>query len=90
MSWPEKGKTITLIVPYGTGGGGDIGARILAPFVEKELGTTIEVVNKPGASSQIGVTDLAKAKTDGYTIGFTHLPAVPNILLDRQEGGFHP
>src|SRR5574341_2075765 len=56
-SWPAAGKTVTVIVPYDAGGAGDVGARLLAPFLEKELGATVEVLNKPGAGSQIGVTE---------------------------------
>ncbi len=85
IDYPVKGRTITMIVPYAAGGGGDIGARLLAPVLEKELGTNIEVVNKPGAGSQIGITELVRAKPDGYTIGFTHLPAVITIYLDPER-----
>jgi tripartite-type tricarboxylate transporter receptor subunit TctC len=85
VDFPVKGKTISLIVPYDAGGAGDIGARLLAPFLEKELGGTVEVVNKPGAGSQIGVTELSRAKPDGYTIGFTHLPATIAVYLDPER-----
>ncbi len=62
-----------------------MGARLLAPFLEKELSATVEVVNKPGAGSQIGVTELSRAKPDGYTIGFTHLPATIAVYLDPER-----
>ncbi|MQA81458.1 MAG: tripartite tricarboxylate transporter substrate binding protein [Streptosporangiales bacterium] len=81
-TYPAKGRTITLIVPYDAGGAGDIGARLLKPYLEKEIGTNIEVVNRPGAGSQVGVSALARAKNDGYTIGFTHLPATIATYLD--------
>ncbi|HZP96662.1 MAG TPA: tripartite tricarboxylate transporter substrate binding protein [Candidatus Limnocylindria bacterium] len=84
-AWPAPGKTISLIVPYDAGGAGDVGARLLAPYLEKELGTMVEVVNKPGAGSQIGVTELSRAKPDGYTIGFTHLPATIAVYLDPER-----
>jgi tripartite-type tricarboxylate transporter receptor subunit TctC len=83
--FPTQGKTVSMIVPYDAGGAGDIGARLLAPYLEKELGGTVEVVNKPGAGSQIGVTELARAKPDGYTIGFTHLPATIAVYLDPER-----
>ena len=47
-------KTITLVIPWAAGSSGDNGARILMPFVEKELGTSIAVVNNPGASGWLG------------------------------------
>src|SRR5665647_1531657 len=66
-NWPTR--AIQLIIPANAGGGTDVGFRLLAPLMEKTVGQPIEVVNKPGAGTQIGVTELAKAKPDGYTIG---------------------
>src|SRR6185295_18981823 len=54
--------------PTPPGGGVDIVARMLAELVEPALGTKVVVVNKPGASGAIGVTQLAQAKPDGYTL----------------------
>jgi tripartite-type tricarboxylate transporter receptor subunit TctC len=81
-SFPEKGKTITIIVPFTAGGNTDTAARAVAPLLEKELGTPVQVVNKPGAGSQVGLTQLAHAKPDGYTLGIASLPAVNAIYLD--------
>ncbi len=78
--WPTR--PIQLIVPWDAGGSTDVGMRLLAPKMEKILGTTIDVVNRPGAGSQVGVTELAKAKPDGYTIGNVSAPAVQTIYLD--------
>src|SRR3990172_6176581 len=75
VAFPQKGKVITLIIPWGAGGGSDVGARLLTPLMEKDLGTTIEVLNKTGGGSQVGITALVQAKPDGYTIGMTNLPA---------------
>src|SRR5260221_14256537 len=85
VDFPVKGKTISLIVPYDAGGAGDIGARLLAPYLEKELGGTVAGVKKPGAGSQGGITELARAKPDGSTIGFTHLPAALAGYLDPER-----
>ena len=82
-TFPAKGKTITIIVPYDAGGAGDIGARMLAPYFKAAIGATnVEIVNKPGAGSQVGISALAAAAPDGYTIGFTHLPATITTYLD--------
>ena len=54
-------------------------------MLEEELGVPIEVVNKPGASSQVGVTELAQARPDGYTFGYTLLPTTPNAYLDASR-----
>lgn len=84
-AYPEKGKVITLIIPWGAGGGSDVGARLLTPLIEKNLGVTIEVVNKTGGGSQVGITDLVTSKPDGYTFGMTNLPATAAIYLDADR-----
>jgi tripartite-type tricarboxylate transporter receptor subunit TctC len=83
--FPAAGRPITMVVPFGAGGPTDVAARLLVPSLEKELGTTITVVNKPGASTQIGVTQIATARPDGYTIGFVSLPQVSTIYLDPER-----
>ncbi|WP_087064291.1 tripartite tricarboxylate transporter substrate binding protein [Intestinibacillus massiliensis] len=62
-------KTITLICNYGAGGGTDLASRALASAMEKTLGVPVSVVNKPGGSATIGVTEVLNAKADGYTFG---------------------
>lgn len=69
-------KPITLIVSFAAGGGTDVGARILAPFLEKELGVPVVVDNKPGAGGWVGYSELLKAKSDGYTIGYLNTPGL--------------
>ncbi len=69
-------KPIKLIVSYAAGGGTDTGARMLTSYLEKELGVPVVVENKPGGSGWIGWGELAKAKTDGYTIGYVNAPAI--------------
>ncbi len=85
VDFPQKGKSITLIMPWGAGGGSDVGARLLTPLMEKDLGTSIEVVNKTGGGSQVGITEMVKARPDGYTFGMTNLPATPAIYLDADR-----
>jgi tripartite-type tricarboxylate transporter receptor subunit TctC len=85
VDFPTKGKAIMLIVPYSAGAAIDIQARILASLMEKELATPVEVVNRPAGGAQAGQTDVAKAKPDGYTIGYTPLPACPMIYLDPER-----
>ncbi len=80
--FPQKGKAVQMLVGFAAGGSTDVGARILAGGLEKELGTSVVVVNKPGASSQIAYTALAQAKPDGYTIGNTNFPSVIVSYLD--------
>jgi tripartite-type tricarboxylate transporter receptor subunit TctC len=58
-----------LIIPWAPGGSTDISSRALAKAAESALGQPVVVVNKPGASTTIGMADLARAKPDGYTLG---------------------
>ena len=76
VDFPVKGRAIQIIVPFAAGAGNDLVARIAAPLMEKDLGTPVEVVNKPGAGAQLGIQELAQAKPDGYTIGDTPWPAI--------------
>ncbi|MET7328923.1 tripartite tricarboxylate transporter substrate binding protein [Nonomuraea sp. NPDC005650] len=85
-AWPRKGKPVTLIVSFAPGAAVDAAARVVAPVLEKELGTNVEVLNRPGAGGQIGYTALTKAKPDGYTIGATGSPSVVVSPLDPSRG----
>ena len=84
--FPKKGKSIDLVVAFGSGGAVDTAARLIQPVLEKELGTNVEVINKPGAGGQIGYTQLTSAKPDGYTIGATGSPSVVVSPLDPARG----
>jgi tripartite-type tricarboxylate transporter receptor subunit TctC len=82
--YPEK--PIEIIVGYSAGGGTDVMARTAAPFIEKYLGdgASLVVKNMPGASGQIGVTEVAKSKPDGYTLGTFNLPGMMARTIDRE------
>ncbi|MCD0502760.1 Bug family tripartite tricarboxylate transporter substrate binding protein [Bordetella petrii] len=67
-NYPDR--PINLVVPYSAGGPSDIAARLFAVNLEKELGTTVIVLNRPGAASAIGNNQVAKSKPDGYTLLF--------------------
>ncbi len=67
-----KGKTITLVVPHGAGGGFDIYARMIASYLQKYVeGSTVIVENESGAGGILGRNKVYTAKPDGLTIGFT-------------------
>ncbi len=65
--YPER--PITLIVPWGAGGGTDATGRMIGTLMEKELGTPVNVVNRTGGSGVVGHSAIATAKPDGYTLG---------------------
>jgi tripartite-type tricarboxylate transporter receptor subunit TctC len=63
-------KTISIVLGVPAGGSTDMGARLLAQFMEKELKQPVVVVNKPGAAATIGGYAVVSAKPDGYTLGY--------------------
>ncbi|NOU92590.1 hypothetical protein GC093_05015 [Paenibacillus sp. LMG 31456] len=69
-------KPITLIVSFAAGGGTDLGARLLTPILEKELGVPVVVENKPGGGGWIGYSELLSAKPDGYTLAYVNTPGL--------------
>jgi tripartite-type tricarboxylate transporter receptor subunit TctC len=80
--YPIQGRAISIIVPFTPGGANDVAARVQAPVLEKELGVPVMVVNKPGASTQVGMTQLVQAKPDGHTLGLLTLPGAMLAYLD--------
>ena len=85
-AYPEQ--PINMIIAYAPGGGTDIAARVMIPFIEKYLGegAKINVINRPGASGDIGFNALAAAVPDGYTIGFINTPPVLATPIERKTG----
>ena len=67
QAYPSR--PITLIVPWGAGGGTDAVARMIAALLEKDLGQPVNVVNRTGGSGVVGHQAIATASADGYTIG---------------------
>lgn len=64
--YPEK--PIKLIVPFAPGGGTDLIARTLSIGMQKALGQSVIVENKPGGGTIIGTDAVAKSSPDGYTL----------------------
>jgi len=83
-AYPEQ--PISMIVAFAPGGGTDLVARALAPYIEKQLGdgARVLVVNRPGAGGEIGFTAIANAAPDGYTIGFLNALNVLTIPIERK------
>ena len=88
-AYPDK--PITMIVAYSPGGGTDLIARAIAPYLEKYLGSgaRIVIVHRPGAGGEIGFAAIANSAPDGYTIGFVNTPPLITVPIERtaQFGG---
>ena len=68
QAYPSK--PIRMIVPYTPGGSIDTVGRLVADELQKILGQSFVVDNKPGASGMIGANEAARAPADGYTLLF--------------------
>ncbi|MGG5811382.1 tripartite tricarboxylate transporter substrate binding protein [Falsiroseomonas sp. CW058] len=79
---PER--SITLVVAFAAGGGTDLAARTIARFMEKDLGVSVVVLNRPGAGGEIGFAELARARPDGHTIGFINTPHIVTLPIERR------
>jgi tripartite-type tricarboxylate transporter receptor subunit TctC len=66
-NWPDH--PVRLVIPYPAGGSTDVLFRILAERLKDKLGQSFVVENKPGASGNIGIDQIAKSPPDGYAIG---------------------
>jgi tripartite-type tricarboxylate transporter receptor subunit TctC len=89
-AWPGKGP-VRLVAVFPPGGSVDQVARILAPALQQQIGQTVIVENKGGASGAIGTGEVARAEPDGYTFAVvfdTHAvnPALqPRIGFDTRK-----
>ena len=77
---PYPSKPIRLVVPSAPGGTPDIQARIIANELGKQMGQTVVVDNRGGASGIIGYEVIAKAPADGYTLGYSAFTHITNPL----------
>lgn len=78
--FPER--PLTMIVPYGAGGGSDQLSRAMAAAMEETLGQPIQVVNKPGGGGMAAVPDFMTAPADGYTL----LESIDDAVTNHVSG----
>lgn len=89
-------RDITFIVPFSPGGGADLLSRQFADQLAKTLHGTVNIENKPGGGSAIGIGIVVRAKPDGYTIGFAqavslvYLPMINKDLAYKTPEDYQP
>jgi len=77
-------KPINVLIGFAPGGGSDVMLSMVRPLLERNLKTTLVPVYKPGAGSDIALTELASSKPDGYTAVISCTPQVPINPIVRQ------
>ena len=65
-AWPSR--NIRMVCSYPAGGQTDLLARAFGDFITRQVGKTVVIENKAGASGSIGAADVARAEPDGHTI----------------------
>jgi tripartite-type tricarboxylate transporter receptor subunit TctC len=73
-TWPTR--PITLTVSSGAGGTNDLGARILAPFLEKEFGVTVNVANQGAGGGLVIWQETLRMQPDGYNLITLLMPQI--------------
>ncbi|MDB5415182.1 MAG: 3-phosphoglycerate dehydrogenase [Rubritepida sp.] len=82
-SWPRR-EAIRAIVPYPPGAGTDMMVRGMAPHLERAIpGSRIAVINRPGATAELGHAAIAQAAPDGYTYGIVVTPSLQTVTIER-------
>jgi tripartite-type tricarboxylate transporter receptor subunit TctC len=79
--YPDSSKSIEFVVPVGVGGGYDLYVRMIVPYLAKELGVKIRIKNEPGGAWLVGLSQIYKARPDGYTIGIWN----PGLLMNDKD-----
>jgi tripartite-type tricarboxylate transporter receptor subunit TctC len=92
--WPER--PITIVAHFAPGGSNDLLARLIAAELGPALKQTVIVENRPGANGNIGLSAVARATPDGYTLVVAsgvvlvvYLGASPNVVLTRPSSGLN-
>ncbi len=79
-------KKISLYIPYAAGGPTDLLGRATATFMEKDLGQTVVVENRPGASGSLGVQAMLAGGADGHSLSIIAVPATATNPLQQDVG----
>jgi tripartite-type tricarboxylate transporter receptor subunit TctC len=72
-AYPDR--PIEMVIPFPAGGGGDLSVRIIATALTEKLGQPVRVSNSTGAGGVIGMSKVANARADGYTLVYAAVDA---------------
>lgn len=87
-AYPER--PLTLVVPFSAGGPADAMGRTLARAMGARLGQQVIVENKPGAGGVLGISAVAHAPADGYTLGMAGTGAMVYAPFITKKMPFDP
>ena len=79
QAYPSR--PVRLIVGFPPGGGHDIAARLISPWLSERLGQQVIIENRPGANGNIGTQAAANAASDGYTLLLIGSPQAINVSV---------
>lgn len=88
---PFPSKPVTLVVPMAPGGSSDIMGRSIAQKLSEKWGQPVVVENRPGATTTVGIAQVARATPDGYTLLLAPPPFIitqhvyPNLSYSTQK-----
>lgn len=85
--WPER--AVQIVVPFNAGGDTDFNARLLAKYLEPELGVALPVLNVSGAGGSIGARQVLDADPDGHTVLLFHTAMLVNTASGLADFSFN-
>jgi tripartite-type tricarboxylate transporter receptor subunit TctC len=79
-------RAVQMLVPFAPGGGNDLAARLIGPWLSERLGQQFITINRPGAGSNVGTEAVVRANPDGYTLlVFDPSAAINATLYDKLD-----
>jgi len=84
MAQAYPSRSIVFVSPFPPGGGNDLISRTIAAPMAKSMGQNVIVDNRPGAETAVGMSSVARAAPDGYTVILTSSTFAINATLNPQ------